>query len=254
MLTALREVVPTIVEENGMESRERHLRCDDDPKRWDGREELKGAAKMLEIGELEAAIKGAPPVASEAWRRNREIIETDLHECIDAEEVTQGAEELSRRGHAREALDLLRYIDFTTSFLRGEMDSEEDRDWMNEAIAEVANLAFEAGRHTQVAWGKEFEELAAIRAKQTHTLAHKNEGRRTYNAERTAKKNAWIKHAELVEASLSRDVTGSARAEYILKNWRKIGVEGQRPAPPSKKTLENWISERKKKKASRTRS
>jgi hypothetical protein len=38
-----------------------------------------------------------------------------------------------------------------------ELTDETDHDWLTELVAEIAFAAFEAGRRTQAAWGKEFE-------------------------------------------------------------------------------------------------
>jgi len=246
LLAALLELVPKVQEENRMELRERHLTARDDPKHWRGQEHLKGAAAILDLGELQAAIERYPPEASEAWRKNRKIIEAFLDEFLEGQEVTEGAKDLSRKAHAREARDLLRYTDDVTATLSCEMDSEEDRDWLQEGFAEIANLAFEAGRRTQAAWGKDFEKFAVLHTNQIKRFAHDNEGRDSHNARKTAQREAWIAHATVVERTVSRDLSDSAKADFILKNWNKAGMESQRPSPPSKKTLQNWLSHRKK--------
>lgn len=242
LFDALCALVPTICEENGMERRERHLTPTDDPKHWRGQEHLKGAAAILDLGELQAAIEGEPPIASEEWRDARERTEAFLQECLDGEEFTQGAEDISRKAHARKARDLFLNIDNTTAFYISQMDSEEDRDWLMEALADIAHDAFEAGLRTQAAGGKEVEKLAVAREKQIRGFAN-NSAR---NRERKAAAMAWREHARLVERALSRNLSDSAKADVILKNWNKVGVEGQRPSPPSKKTLQNWLSHRRK--------
>jgi len=242
LLSALRNAVPTIPEENGMERRKRHLTSKADPKFWQGREHLKGAADILELGELEAAIEGDPPIASEVWRDTRSIIEPFLQTYLSENEVTEGTDDLSRRTHAREALDLLHYVDNAGDFLSRELDVQEDKDWLKEALAEIANCAFAAGRHTQAAWGKEFEKLAVAKEKQIRALPKNS----PINEERKKTAALWRAHATRVKQAISRDISDSARADYILKHWNKESVDEQRPDPPKKRTIQNWLSNRKK--------
>lgn len=242
LLSKLRDIVPKIDEENGIERQERHLSSTDDPKLWQGQEHLKGAADILEHGELEAAIEGDPPVASEEWGNTRNSIEPILQAYLRENEVTEGTNDLSRGKHARDALDLLHAIDNMAAFLSRELDTQDDKDWLKEVLAEVANFAFAAGRHTQAAWGKEFEKLAVAREKQIRALP-KNSPR---NEERKKTAALWHAHAMRVEKTISRDMSNSARADYILKHWNKVGIDEQRPDPPKKKTIQTWLSNRKK--------
>ena len=71
LLAALEEIVPKITVENGMERLERHIKCSDPEDVWQGREHIKGAAKILELGELEAAAEMEPPTAKQIWSEQR---------------------------------------------------------------------------------------------------------------------------------------------------------------------------------------
>lgn len=157
LLTRLREIVPKIIVQNGMEETERYIRQNDDASHWEGREKLKGAADILELGELEAAAEGHPPEASEIWHDYTTKIKDELRRYVAEPEVTDGEQALSRKAHAQDALEYIEGLDHLIVAMRSELMDEEDRRWFEEAIYEVAYLAFDAGRHTQAAWTKAFE-------------------------------------------------------------------------------------------------
>ena len=157
LLERLRSVVPRIHVENGMERATRHLKPSDSLDLWAGKEHLKPAAEILRIGELEAVVEREPAKASESWSKHREMIAKQLNEYLNSSEPTSGDKSLSRRGHASSALELLSHLDVVDGFARHELTDETDRSWLAELVAEIAFAAFEAGRHTQAAWGKEFE-------------------------------------------------------------------------------------------------
>lgn len=156
LLAALQEQVPKIIIENGTERYRRHVTVREASEEW------KGAAKILQDGELEAWIEGNPPDAVSVWRDIRIEIEKDLRTLSTAPEVTRGAPELSRRRHAEEALEYLQNIDVSQSWMDQELDNEDDREWLNTVIAAAASDAFLAGRHAQIAVNKHIE-TAAVR-------------------------------------------------------------------------------------------
>lgn len=160
LLTALREVVPLVAVENGMERFERHIRPTDDENEWQGHEHLKGAAAILYLGELEAACEGEPPLASKSWAQHRGVVTERLEIYLNSSEVTTGADELSRKEHAQQALNCLTNIDMIVKAACFEAADEVEQRWITEVVAEIAYTAFEAGRHTQEAWGKSFEQFA----------------------------------------------------------------------------------------------
>lgn len=157
LLDRLRSIVPKIAVENGMECATRHLEPTDSAELWAGKEHLKPAAEILHIGGLEAVVKREPAKASESWSKHREMITKHLNEYLHSSEPTSGDRSLSRRGHASSALELLSHLDVVEGFARHELTDETDRGWLTELVAEIAFAAFDAGRHTQAAWGKAFE-------------------------------------------------------------------------------------------------
>lgn len=254
LLAELRRIVPVISVVDGMEALERHILCNDPKELWADKEHLKGAAKILQLGELQAAVEGEPENALDLWNEHRTMVEEQLSELSSGPEDVVGTAELSRATHAREASELLRQIDNTTEWMCAEFESEIDPEWFRETAAEIAFAAFVAGRHTQEAWAKEFEHRAAARIRSLRAFAEQNEGRTAINLKRRQNRIAREMHAERVaETRTNRTLTKSALAEYILRNWNKIGEDGERPTAPAKQTIQNWFSE-KSKKVSRTRS
>lgn len=170
LLDHLRTIVPTITIENGMECTTRHLSPFDGMEDWTGYEHLRRAAEILYLGELEAVVEGEPPHLSDSWANYRNMIEKHLAEYAASSEPTSVGKELSRRAHASTALDLLANIDFVEGLARHELSEEADHHWLSELVSEIAYSAFDAGRHTQAAWGKEFEKHASVRLRlRTHS-------------------------------------------------------------------------------------
>ncbi len=157
LLKRLRSVVPTVTVENGMERATRHLQPSDPADLWAGQERFKPAAEILHFGELEALVDGEPEKPSDSWSKHREMITKHLNEYLHSSDPTSGDASLSRRGHASSALELLSHLDVVEGFARHELTDETDHVWLTELVAEIAFAAFEAGRHTQAAWGKTFE-------------------------------------------------------------------------------------------------
>jgi len=243
LLEALRKVVPLVAVENGMERSERHIKIDDDPSLWQGCERLKGAAGILELGELEAAAYGDPQTGRDAWNDHKAMIQDNLRPLMETGEQTEGSDELSRATHAREASELLKTTDRVNRMMSAQMPHEADRTWLDEVIAEVAFLAFEAGRHTQAAWGKEFESFAVTRQRQIDSLRIRNEGRSEYNRQRKKLSADWRQHARQVEKAFPiKTSRKSERAAHIRKHWDKVGEEELRPSRPEQKTIQNWLS------------
>lgn len=141
---------------NGLEVTMRYARPNEvsDP-------ELRAVAEIMALGELEAAVEGEPPKATQSWADTREKAEAALREFSQSDADPEGDPELSRHACRLEALALLKQIDFETSAMQGEMPTDEDREWLAEVIAGVVELAFLAGVRFQQAWLKPFEGLAA---------------------------------------------------------------------------------------------
>ncbi|MBV7396846.1 hypothetical protein [Mameliella sediminis] len=185
LLRRLEEIVPTVRVENGEEANVRLIRQSDSAGHWKHREHLRGAAIILELGELAAAAEGPPPIASVGWAEHREEVEACLGDLIVWPEVTAGVDELSRRAHVDAALELLESLDFTTSLVTEQMDTEEDRTWLSEIIAEVAFASFTAGRHVQAAWGKELEQFVPTGRKVRQAQTRGGDARRGQTKEQS---------------------------------------------------------------------
>lgn len=166
LLQALQDHVPKIIVTEGMERLERHVL----PK--EAEDEWKGAAQILTLGELEAAVEGEPPMAIETWAEISGVAREFLSEAAGepGQQKPGTAGELSREEHSRKALELLDAIDTSSSWMLGEIDNAEDAAWLSEVIAEIAAHAFVAGRHMQEAWGKPFE-VHALRGLKTINAA-----------------------------------------------------------------------------------
>lgn len=244
LLSTLRELVPTVPIQNGVEEYKRHIRTDDPAEMWhDGILHLRGAALILDLGELEAVVEGPPATSLSRWNEHQSLIKKHLTELAKKPEATTGAEELSRKSHAHIAIEMLENIGTTTNWMTGQLNDEHEKSWLREIIAEVANLAFEAGRHTQAAWGKESEKLAASRKKQLMGLGTFNPSRTDHNSKRARTADKRKAHARLIETHRPTTLlTNSDRARSILKHWYKVGEPDGRPSPPARRTLENWIS------------
>jgi len=89
-----------------------------------------------------------------------------------------------------------------------EMDSDADREWLGEVIAEIAEYAFVAGRHMQEAWAKPFEGHAVRGIKTLKSAVEGGEKRKGKQAAETPLIIACMR--ELIEAAHSK-----ARAEEL---------------------------------------
>jgi hypothetical protein len=158
LLDALRAIVPMVTIENGMERLERTAL----PSELKGMDKktLKGAAKILYLGELAAYVEGDPPNASAVWNGLLSAAESFLLEASAKAEPTEGSVELSLKRHCDEATESLRSLTQATRMALAQMKRNDEKKWLQAVIAEVAVDAYLAGRHIQAAWGKEFESHA----------------------------------------------------------------------------------------------
>lgn len=163
-LKRLQADVPKVARQNGMEQLTDHAHPTEAPDEW------KGAAEILLLGELEAAVSGDPEPVPDQWRRSREEVSNLLRALKDAEEVTTGDPALSRVAHAKTALDMLDSIDSCVSMMANEIDPDcnnpDGREWLIAFAEEIVSIAFDAGAHTRAAIGKEIEGHA-IRGQKT---------------------------------------------------------------------------------------
>lgn len=165
LLAWLERDVPKITITDRMEEQQEFIH----PK--DATEEWRGAAEILQLGELKATVEGDPPSELEQWSetasRTTEVMRGFLADTADQKRTgnskTRG-NPLSRSAHAKEALYFLSLIDRDRKLMCAEIDPDgdtpEDRDWLSAVIAQAALAAFNAGVHAQIAIGKDIEKYA----------------------------------------------------------------------------------------------
>ncbi|MEP9350017.1 hypothetical protein [Xanthobacter sp. KR7-225] len=217
LFAALLEGVPKTTVIDGLEKMERHVRPKEAPSEW------KGAAKILALGELAAAIEEDPPIASASWSSLRTEAESYLRETVAECEKKPKADhapgELSQEQHCRDSLELLAAIDRATKLMCTEMDSDADREWLEEVIAEIAEYAFVAGRHMQEAWAKPFEGHAVRGIKTIQSAAEGGRQRKGKQAPETAQIISYMR--ELMQSGHSK-----ARAAE-LTHKKGLGVSAE---------------------------
>lgn len=200
LFAALLEGVLKTTVIDGLEKMERHVLPKEAPPEW------KGAARILALGELEAAIEEDPPIASASWSSRRTEAENYLREtvadCEKKPKADHAPGELSQEQHCRDSLELLAAIDRATKLMCAEMDSDADREWLGEVIAEIAEYAFVAGRHMQEAWAKPFEGHAVRGIKTLKSAVEGGEKRKGKQAAETPLIIACMR--ELIEAGHSK--------------------------------------------------
>lgn len=160
ILEALRQIVPKVERINGTERALELAAPTEVP------QELAGAARILMLGELEAASRrpDGPPTFLQHWSSVSEDARRTCSDLSALPEVTDRAPHMSRGHHAGQVMDL---TDMVASVLRamlasGDEDEEEDElddlgPSLQEHAATVAVCAFVAGRHFQLALGKDAE-------------------------------------------------------------------------------------------------
>jgi hypothetical protein len=176
LLAMLKKAIPMIKVQNGKEWTTRHKL----PKEVEGAD-LKHAALTLVLGELQAMVDGDPSSPFEEWTDAEAQARRYLQKALDEPEPTTGDEELSRKTHARKALESLDEIAFWKNLKVKQAADAEEAAWIEEAIGAVAHFALSAGLHAQTAAGKSFELLALGREKQ---LVGQSAAREGINADR----------------------------------------------------------------------
>ena len=213
LLSALKELVPTIVEENGLERLTRHKLPGEVP------DNLRQPAMILLLGELESAVLGPPPNDIEIWKGVRDEAESRLAELMKAPEVTEGAQSLSRRQHVVDAIESLGAIDVVQSWMRKEMDSDDDRAWLEEIIAAVAWNAFVAGQHSHAALNKAIE-LSAIRGEKV-AGGQKNSAHKTNELHKKLREKR-LSRMEVLIPSMGVDCAAAQCESEDLGRWESI--------------------------------
>lgn len=247
---ALRQIVPIVTIKNGMERDTRHIRPNDPPELWEGRSHLKHLAHILDEGILDHLVDGDPPAAREYWTDYRSQIEETLDGLYAEPESTDGHEDLSRKSHVRDAKTHLRNIDFATQVALSQAQDDDERVWVQELVSEIAHDAFLAGRHTQVAWGKNFEPDALIRRKSLAGFVASQAERTAYFEHRKEEHERALEHARLVRAyvlerhshEMNANPSKAALGKLIHENWDRVGGEDRPPKPKESTVTRNWLS------------
>jgi hypothetical protein len=132
-------------------------------------------------------------------------------------EVTTGTPVLSRQKHASRAIEHLAEIRFAQSFLRGELNLDEERAWFDEAVAAVVLPAFLAGMFATQAEYKSVE-VDAVRGEKVAGGA-KNSAHSTNG-----------KHKSLRDKRLSRiyelHPPKTLAEAFRICAWENLGSEG----------------------------
>lgn len=192
--------VPKITRQNGLEARVEHVTPTEAPSEW------KGAAKILHLGELDAYLDGDPEPASEAWRKEREVVEGALLRLLEAGEVTSGDSSLSRNAHAKEALELMELMDREVSWLLPKYKKKYREEFLENA-SRFMHLGFLFGSSSRSALGKEFERHAIRGAKVVQASSE--------SAQRQAKERQPETNAILSKMQARIDAGHSMRAAAL---------------------------------------
>jgi hypothetical protein len=115
---------------------------------------LRDASWALRLGELEAAVEGDPPLASDAWRTLSAQAYVELDNFKASHNVIEGDQGLSEKAHAQAAASHLKNIAFVTALAHEQTADTDNQHTLTEIIAEVAHSAFLAGQRRRAALGK----------------------------------------------------------------------------------------------------
>jgi hypothetical protein len=218
------KAVPMGEDRNGMEVTKRHAR----PNELEDLE-LCYTAKVLLLGELEAAAEGTPAKARTSWIKFRTSIEALFHEALNEPEPTTGAMEISQSAHCSAALENLREIDFVTEAMQGQLATAEEREWLAETIAEVAHLAVTAGMHVRSVQSKPFEALAARKeAIDARNISNASKGGETRRA-RAEGEYRLLKSLALSDAEFKKWISKKERHQvsYIRSLVLRLSKENK---------------------------
>jgi len=185
LLELLRATVPFMTLKNGMEESRRHAL----PSEVDT-PSMKQAAIILYHGELEAEVEGEPSTPGEQWSETKDKLRAFLQQALNDPELTKGDPEYSRRSHAAQALISIQSIEAVERDVNLYGIYDMDARALGELVAEVASLALKAGRHTQAAWTKPFEQHALSEKKQH---GGRSQGGKIASANRSKDRNNRLK-------------------------------------------------------------
>lgn len=148
----LTKVVPLLWIENGIEVGQRYAYPDE----VEGAD-LKAAAMVLMLGELEEAVGPPIPTATEDWNETETWVREYIKDALSKPEPHSGSPELSRHAHAKACLEALDGVRFQMAALGGQACDEGERAWIIEAISDAGRHGFWAGRKLQAVWTKPHE-------------------------------------------------------------------------------------------------
>lgn len=253
ILARLEAEVPRVDLENGTEMLLDRVSVEDMSEDW------KGAAQILVLGELKAAVEGDPPIASIEWQGLRALVVKTLENLVRSSEVTEGNEGLSRRAHAERALQHLKAIDLELDWALGEaaevgnvepgvdtvaddQGAASDREWLRENVLSMVRLAFLAGSEARSAIGKERESHTLIGAKMVRSAAmgrqqHARKRKKTsrpYSRKWTALLLRALVRRRLQKRSSRRRMTWNSKSSRNLSSnattgTRKSALSENRP-------------------------
>ncbi len=226
LLDALRRHIPATWVENGTEREQ----VPTDPKTV--KTYLRGGAKILWIGELECIAGGedylSPPEIE--WPSVASDVEAEMLELAEAPEVTEGDVSLSRRSHAKQALDALRGVRMVSAAIldvdAGDADAD-GLDRLSELVAELSHLAFSVGIHARAAMGKETERFAVLGKAEAPIVRARRDGAATGGAEKAKRHREArepILQAMLKRISAGQGVTDAARKAFKIDG---LGTSGE---------------------------
>ncbi|SMO69569.1 hypothetical protein [Paracoccus laeviglucosivorans] len=226
ILEALRHLVPVFERTNGTESRFEHALPREVPP------DLAGAAQILCLGELEATALDDDFITTylTQWNELFPQVQKSCAELAALPEVTDGAADMSRAHHAKKASELLAFIPaiLEAMLYPGDAEDEEPDELgtpLQEHVAMAAVYAFTAGRHFQLAIGKEHE-LDALRGGKVLKSARKaaeqtNALHAAQRERRLARMAELVPHLGPSQAARNCEREGLGAVSAILSQWHR---------------------------------
>jgi hypothetical protein len=214
--------IPKEIRVNGAEQWKTHVHPSRAPDAW------KGAARLLEEGELEVCVLGDPDTYAVLWDRGLPEIEALIADLKSRPEVTEGDAERSRAAYIARAECCLMEMRVHTAVARRQIDEEQtgeasvadgslempederefsQQELRRELIAGVAVSAFNLGLNLRAAGGKEVEALAVTGEKVLKGVERANDMRRPKQAPR---RSAILENMERLQRQ-GHSVSNAAR-------------------------------------------
>ena len=214
LLARMERDVGYTFDENGFSKRKRYKTP------WEVPEDLKYPAEVLQLGGLAAACHEEPPMDQAIWEAERSSAQAALEQLLEMPEVTEGKASLSRRDHAKNAIERFKAIEVHTQLAIEELDKDNDVEWFVETVAALKLDAFYAGLNYQAALGKEAEGLAIV--------GDKLRSRSNLNQNKT--KPETIELLEVMMALTYEGKSDSEAARIALKRGHGSSIDANRQA------------------------